>query len=184
MKLYVIRHGETDVNIENKINALNDDDLNENGIKQAKEVAKTVQKIDYDFIIASPLTRTKHTAKLLNAKNKEIILDNRLMERDAGQFTKKSLDEIDCNDWWSINPKNDYLDAEKVEDVIKRVYDFLEEIISNYPDKNIILVTHGGTSKVINSYFKGIPEDGILERYEHNNCEIQVFEGNSRLKNV
>lgn len=176
MKLYVIRHGETDVNLENKINALNDDDLNETGIQQAKELAKKVQKIDYDFIIASPLKRTKHTASLLNAKNKEIKIDNRLIERDAGQFTKKSLNEIDNDDWWSINPKCDYLDAEKVEAVIKRVYNFLNEIISRYSDKNIILVTHGGISKAINSFFRGIPEDGMLGKYKHNNCEIQIFE--------
>ena len=40
MKIYVIRHGQTDVNVENRINSLNDDDLNEIGIIQAKQVGK------------------------------------------------------------------------------------------------------------------------------------------------
>ena len=74
MKIYVIRHGQTDVNVENRINSLNDDDLNEIGIIQAKQVGKKMEKIEYDFIISSPLTRTKHTANLLNIKNKNIIL--------------------------------------------------------------------------------------------------------------
>ena len=95
MKIYVIRHGETDVNLENKINSLNEDDLNKIGIMQAKQVGRLLEEIDYDFIISSPLIRTKHTAELLNVKNKKISFDNRLIERDAGVFTKQSLDNID-----------------------------------------------------------------------------------------
>ena len=78
MKIYVIRHGETDVNIQNRINSLNDDDLNENGIKQAKDLRNELKNIDYDFIISSPLKRTKHTAELLNVKELPIYFDKRL----------------------------------------------------------------------------------------------------------
>ena len=40
MNLYIVRHGQTDVNLEKCINSLNDDDLNEIGIIQAKQVGK------------------------------------------------------------------------------------------------------------------------------------------------
>ena len=175
MKIYVIRHGETNINLENKINALNDDDLNETGIAQAKEVGKKLEKIDYDFIIASPLTRTRHTAELLNLESKNIIYDNRLVERDAGVFTKQSLKNIDSDDWWNLNPKQDYKNAETVKSVIERIYSFLDEIKLKYKNEKIILVTHGGVSKAISCYFNGIPEDGNLEKYKHNNCEIHEF---------
>lgn len=122
MKIYVIRHGETDVNLQNRINSLNDDDINETGIKQAKITREKVKNIDYDFIICSPLTRTKHTAEILNCKNKKIIYDDRLVERGAGVFTKKLIDNINCDDWWNINPKENYYDAETVKHVISRVY--------------------------------------------------------------
>ena len=175
MKIYVIRHGETDVNLENKINALNDDDLNKTGIIQAKNVGEQLGKIDYDFIIASPLTRTKNTANLLNVKNKFIKFDDRLLERDAGIFTKQSLDNINSDDWWNLNPKEDYKDAETVKNVLDRIYEFLDEIKKEYKDKIILIVTHGGVSKAISCYFNGIPEDGNLEKYKHNNCEIHEF---------
>ena len=175
MKIYVIRHGQTDVNIENKINSLNDDDLNETGIIQAKQVGKKLENIDYDFIISSPLTRTKHTANLLNIKSKDIIFDNRLLERDAGIFTKQLIEKIDEEDWWNLNPKQDYKDAETVKNVLDRVYDLLDELKNKYKDKTILLVTHGGTSKAISCYFNGIPEDGIIKKYEHDNCEIHEF---------
>lgn len=45
MKIYVIRHGETDVNVQNRINALNDDDLNETGINQAKALREKVKSL-------------------------------------------------------------------------------------------------------------------------------------------
>ena len=176
MQVYVIRHGETNVNLENRINSLNEDDLNETGIMQAKQVGIKLEEIDYDFIISSPLIRTKHTAELLNVKNKKISFDNRLIERDAGVFTKQSLNNIDSDDWWNLNPKKDYQDAETVKDVLDRIYDFLNELKKQYKNKTIVLVTHGGVSKAISCYFNGIPEDGNLEKYKHNNCEVHKFE--------
>ncbi len=176
MKLYVIRHGETDINVQNRINSLNDEDLNENGINQAKNTREKLKQVDYDFIICSPMTRTKHTAEILNYKNADIIYDERLLERDAGVLTKASLDNIDCNDWWNINPKEDYFNAETVEHVIERVSNFLNNIKEKYKDKTLVLVTHGGTLKAINCYFNGIPEDGCLEKYKFENCGIYEFE--------
>ena len=176
MRIYVIRHGETDVNLENKINSLNDDDLNKTGIMQAQEVGKKLESIEYDFIISSPLIRTKHTAELLNIKNKKISFDNRLIERDAGVFTKQSLENIDSDDWWNLNPKEDYKDAETVKNVLDRIYEFLDELKKKYKDETILLVTHGGVSKAISCYFYGIPEDGKLGKYKHHNCEIHEFD--------
>ena len=43
-----------------------------------------------------------------------------------------------------------------------------------YEDNNILIVTHGGVSKVIHAYFNGIPKDGVLERYKCDNCEIKT----------
>lgn len=178
MNLYIVRHGQTNVNLENCINSLNDDDLNSTGVIQALKLREYFKNVDYDFIISSPLTRTIHTAELLNIKEKNIILDNRLIERDAGFFTKKAIEILDKNDWWNVYPKNDYKDAESVQDVIKRICSFLNEIKEIHKNKNIIIVTHGGIAKVIGCYFYGIPDDGNIERYALNNCEIKKFEFN------
>lgn len=51
----------------------------------------------------------------------------------------------------------------------------LDELKPKYGEKNILIVTHGGISKAISCYFYGIPEDGNLEGYKHNNCEIKEF---------
>ena len=53
MKIYIIRHGETNINVENRINSLNDEDLNEEGIKQAENLRRNLKNIKYDLIICS-----------------------------------------------------------------------------------------------------------------------------------
>ena len=45
-----------------------------------------------------------------------------------------------------------------------------------YKDKNILLVTHGGTCRAINAYFNGIDEDGYVQSVKINNCEIKEYE--------
>ena len=54
MRIYVVRHGETDVNLENRINSLNDDDLNETGISQARMLGEQLKSVNYDLIICNP----------------------------------------------------------------------------------------------------------------------------------
>ena len=61
-------------------------------------------------------------------------------------------------------------------DICERVWDLLDEIKEKYKDKNILLVTHGGTCRAINAYFNGIDEDGYVQSVKINNCEIKEYE--------
>jgi len=74
MKIYLIRHGEIPSNVLRTYNNKNED-LTENGISQAEALKHKIDDINYDIIIASPLTRAIHTAGIINIKNKEIITD-------------------------------------------------------------------------------------------------------------
>lgn len=83
MKIYLVRHGEVDHNLYGLYNR-EDEDLNEKGIKQAEELKESIKNIEYDFIISSPLSRARHTA---NIENKNIVIDDRLKERDPGSLS-------------------------------------------------------------------------------------------------
>lgn len=176
MKIYVVRHGETDVNLKNQVNGWNDDDINENGINQAKSAREKMQNVDYDLVISSPLTRTRHTTQIVNYKNADVIYDERILELDAKAFTKFPVENLDCDDWWNLKRKKDYGDAETVLHLLDRVYQFLKEIKTKYPDKNIMIVTHGGVCKAVQCYFKGIPQSETLNDYRQGNCEIKEYE--------
>ena len=61
-------------------------------MKYNESIYNKTWRIDYDIIICSPLIRAKHTAKIINAKEKEILIDNRLEERNPGSLSEQSLD--------------------------------------------------------------------------------------------
>lgn len=87
MNLYVIRHGQTDWNVMKKMQGSVDIELNEIGIKQAYITKENLDSISIDVIFCSPLKRAKQTAEIINkGRNLEIIYDERLRERNYGEF--------------------------------------------------------------------------------------------------
>lgn len=176
MLIYAIRHGQTDINLEEKINGLNDHDINEEGIRQAVRARDEIEELELDEIICSPLLRTRHTADIVNANDLPISYDERIQERDAGIFTCEDISSLEEDKWWSVDDVEEYIDAETVRNMMGRIYEFLDEIKIKYKDKNILLVTHAGAMKVIHTYFYGIPENRNLKDIKFANCEIVKFE--------
>lgn len=114
--------------------------------------------------------------KLINSKNIPIIYDERIIERNTGEFDFKTFEEIDREDFYNFYSDTKYEYAETINDVCDRVKGFFKDILEKYQDKNILLVTHGGTSRAIYAYFNGVPEDGKLLKYGLENCEIKEYE--------
>ena len=176
MKLYITRHGQTDGNLFKIMDGIRDIDLNETGIKEAEKTRDNLKDIKFDLIISSPLIRTKHTMEIININNYPVIFDDRIMERDCGEFTGLGFDKLDRDLYWNYYDKNIYERAESMTHLFNRVYEFLDEIKEKYKDKTILLVTHSGVTKVINCYFNGIPEDGNLQVLGLKNCEVKVYD--------
>lgn len=65
MKLYVIRHGQTEWNVLKKMQGSLNIPLNERGMKQAQEIKSNLEDINFDIIFCSPLIRAKKQLKLL-----------------------------------------------------------------------------------------------------------------------
>lgn len=179
MKLYVIRHGQTATNAcKGMVGRKQVYSLTEKGEEQAIKAREKVEKIDYDFVICSPLERTKRTCELVNVKNKEVIEDERIMERDCGEMEGKPKSTFDYEHYWNYNYDFDIKGMTPIKEFVKTIADFIEDIKNKYPDKNILIVTHNGVCRAIGAYFKGIPEDGNLSKYAHENCEIKEYEVN------
>lgn len=176
MIIYVIRHGQTDTNISNRINGLNDDDINTEGIKQCVNAIDEIEEIDAEEIICSPLLRTRHTADIINVNNLPISYDERLAERDAGILTGEPISSINLDEWWRIDTSENFENAETVRTMMGRVYEFLDEIKEKYKNKNLLLVTHGGVIKIIETYVNGIPESRDLSEIRCKNCELREYE--------
>lgn len=148
MKIYVLRHGQTELNVQGKFQGRIDTELTEIGKNQVEKSKKELEEIKFDYVFASPLKRAIDTAKIVTKH--DIITDKRLIERSFGSLEGK--DSIP-----DYEEKIDFYGVEKIKDVKSRVYNFLDEIKNKYSDKdNILIVTHEGVAQVINSYFNRI----------------------------
>ena len=176
MNLYITRHGQTDGNVNKIMDGIRDIDLNETGKEQAKITRDNLKDIKFDLIICSPLSRTKHTMEIINVNNYPVIYDDRIKERDCGEFTGKGFESLDRDLYWNYYDKTKYEKAESIEHLFNRVYDFLNEIKEKYKDKTILLVTHEGITKTINCYFNGVPKDGNLQTLGLKNCKVAKYQ--------
>ena len=76
MKLYIVRHGQTGYNIDNKVCGISDVELTSLGKQQAKMASEQLKDISLDMIFASPLQRAHETAKIINENHQlEIKID-------------------------------------------------------------------------------------------------------------
>ena len=176
MKLYVVRHGETMENANNCVVGRFNSSLTEQGLKQAKQVAKYFEDKNIDLIVSSPLDRCKQTALAISNNHIPIIYSDRLLGRDHGEFTGKHRDSINFDDYWNYNKNIKYEKAESVRDLYNRVAKLIEDLKEEYCDKNIIIVTHSGIMRVLYYYFNGIPDDGVFGEITIKNCEIFEYE--------
>jgi len=97
MKIFIVRHGETD---SNKLRFLQgqkiDDSLNQEGIRQVNELAEGLKTQHYDVIFASPLKRAFETAQIIaKGRNLAIHTSEKIKERDYGSLSGKTWEELD-----------------------------------------------------------------------------------------
>jgi len=176
MKIYVIRHGQTDWNAAKLIQGRTDIPLNETGREQARTLA-TVFNATIGMIFSSQLKRALETADIVNGRhNVEVIIDERLIERDFGIFEGKPFSDVDLDAlrrWTDDAPTPG---GETLRDVVTRVFAFLDEIIANHSDKNVLIVTHGHVMRSIYWYFNGLPQAGEELSSVIGNCEVYSFD--------
>lgn len=165
-KIYIVRHGETDYNLERRMQGWLDIPLNAKGLSQAKIAALKLQEITLDFVYSSDLIRAHETAKTITVLNKkEIIVTKSLRERDMGVFSgwKWEVDkDVDKQKLWEDHDKSlktedfNWKDhkGESIMEHYSRVGSHLDHIHNVHKDKSVLLVTHGGTINRMLEYYK------------------------------
>lgn len=174
-KFIVVRHGETNENLDAIMQGKLNTNLNEKGISQAKCAKEALKDEHIDLIVSSPLNRAKDTALIISNDNIPVIFDERLMSRDHGEFQGMSRTKMHWKDYWNYNKNVKYEKAENVRNLYNRAKEVIEELKEKYKDKTIAIVTHSGVCRVLYFYFEGIPEDGDFLRYKSENCSIEKY---------
>ena len=142
MRLYVLRHSQTNYNKEGRFQGQNDIDINEEGIEETKKTAKELEGITFDKVYVSPLKRALETARIVT--NSKTIINKRTIERSFGKLEgKKGIPDYE--------ERIKEFGIETLEDLEKRVKSFLKDISKKYKgNENILVVTHGGIAQIIN----------------------------------
>ena len=148
--IYIVRHGETDYNVEGRYGGRIDVELNAKGIEQAYAVKKVLKDIKFDIVISSPLKRAYKTATIIT--DTEITIDDRIIERDNGELEGKL--KQDCPTNIDFNNLNTGYGIESIIDFRKRIFNFLDEITKEYEGKNVLIVTHAGVGYMLDVILK------------------------------
>lgn len=94
--------------------------LNEKGFSQAEETRQKLLNTDMDLIICSPLKKAKQTAEVINKnRNIPIIYDEKILERDFGEFEGKETKNFEFHGYWDYYKNEHYESAENIQDFFK-----------------------------------------------------------------
>ena len=150
--IYIIRHGQTEMNQAHALQGRSDQPLNENGIRQAQEAAKGFGSLRFDRVYSSPLGRAIQTAEIV-APGVPIVVDDRLIEMDYGPYEGVDLTDmpaelIEFFRDFVHNPAPEGM--EQLSSVVKRTGAFIEEI-KDLPG-NTLISTHAIAMKGILEY--------------------------------
>lgn len=157
MQLTMIRHGETDWNIQRRFQGSSNNSLNQKGEDQANCLAGRLADESFDAIYVSDLTRAQQTAKIaLGERFTQAKLDMRLREVDFGKFeglTYKEIEEQYPVEWeaWKQDGNQGIANTEPYTDVMTRVRSFYDELRQTHPtdDECVLIIGHGGIIGII-----------------------------------
>jgi len=197
MELYIIRHGTTDWNAEARFQGSRDIELNANGRELAGKLGERLEKIHFDLIYSSPLSRAYETACLIRGhRNIQIIKDAALTELSFGE-----KEGVPFKEWVASDEPSKYFfsdpakyippeGGETFESACARTKKFVQEVIEpiykKTPDARIMIVAHGALLASLMCY---LDNRGIKDFWGNGlkgNCEetIYSFDGKTWTKSV
>ena len=189
-KVYLIRHGKTQWNLESRYQGANGDSpLLKDSYREIELLASSLQRIPFEHAYTSPLKRARVTAQaLLNHLNPEIPLtiDSRLKEFNLGKMEGMHFEDVAAK--WPEVLKNfrhhpDKYDESLVEgesflEVIARFRAAIEEYCRQYPNGNILVISHGAALNAAINALIGTPLAHLKDRGGLSNTSTTIITTN------
>ncbi|WP_255266989.1 histidine phosphatase family protein [Bacillus cereus] len=162
MRIYLTRHGQTEWNIENRMQGWKDSALTPEGINNAISLGNSLKNIEFNAIYTSTSSRAVNTAKLLSSQsNTSLILNPNLREINMGAWEGKTHEEIkkaypaQYKNFWENPIYYEPDGGETLEQFVDRVVSVFNTIISTHQEGNILIVTHAIFLKALLMHVKG-----------------------------
>lgn len=189
-RIYITRHGQTEWNVEKRMQGQKDSALTENGLMRAAVLGAYLRDMGVSTIISSPLPRALRTSNIISkeAKIPNIVADDRLMEINMGAFeglTFSKAKEIYPEEMRLFMERPSEFrapDGESVNEVVKRVMPLLTSVVDGSfegvgSEENVLLVTHAVALRSLMAQMERVD----IDLYWKENgfflpCSLTVFE--------
>lgn len=171
--LGLLRHGQTDWNVEGRLQGTSDIPLNETGLKQAQAAAGAIKADEWDLVVTSPLQRARETAQQIVDLHSLGVLtvDGRLLERAFGEAEGLSYEQ-----WKTLyDPAIGVPGGENLEQLEIRANKMLAEFAEEFSGRRVLAVSHGAyIRKLVRiASNKRLPLEG--ERFANTSLTKLVF---------
>ena len=190
LKLYIVRHGETEWNVIKRFQGQLNTPLTEKGIKKLKETGKKLENVTFEEIYTSELERTVNSAEIIlnenrGYKNKKMELKKlaELNEVHFGVWQGLTYEEVflkypeEANNYF-YNVKNykaENVKAENLKDALERFLRGINKILDSHKLGNILVVTHGTVFEMFINYVGNSSIFDIDERTLMGNGDYKIF---------
>ena len=159
-EIYLVRHGETDWNVQGKLMGSSDIPLNETGEKQAHKVKEKLNSVDFAAAFSSDKRRAHRTAEIILAqKNIPITQTPALRECSFGSWEGQAINDFKV--WAKTQPQRNSMsqtkclahkwddDIESLGEIYTRVTNFINTIAPQHMGGTILCCAHSGVLRAI-----------------------------------
>lgn len=175
-KLYIIRHGKTDWNNIGLLQGNTDIGINEEGFLQAKALSNNINLKQIDICLCSPLKRARETADIIVGDKINIVYDDLLVERSFGDYEGKKIDYALIASQWDYKLNDSSNNVESIQKCLLRANKFLNKIKEKYPNKSILIISHGGFIKALHFNLIGYDENTDFLSFNPQNTTLYTYE--------
>lgn len=172
LKLFIVRHGETEFNVQKRMQGRIDSPLTQKGIDNAISLGKQLKDIRFDKIYTSPSPRAYRTAELIKAELRdqgEILIhtEDELREMNLSEWEGKSIEEIERQYpefhelFWNKPQLFKLGGGDSFQQVQDRAIGMIKKLISENKQGNILIITHSVVIKTIITYYMNYPMEKL-----------------------
>ena len=183
LRLYVTRHGETLWNTQKRLQGWKDSDLTEKGIKNALSLGNRLKDLEFQSIYASPSKRTLKTVNLIKGGREQLIIeDENLREINLGVWEGQTHDDLkekypeEFQAFWNTPHLYTTSSGESFYQLRERVNNFLNRIISEHENGNILIITHTVFIKALLSHCKDLSIERLWDPPFIHDTSLSIIE--------
>ncbi len=169
---YLVRHGETEWNAQERVQGQTDIPLSDVGREQAARTAERLAAVGFVAAYTSDLARAQETARIIVARGPEprpdVLLRPSLRERAYGEFEGAFWEDVRASTGEQHDSQGTYHDldlrpehGESVRELYERLGGFARELESSHHDDDVLVVSHGGALRALTVRLLGLPEDAF-----------------------